>query len=103
MIPLIYAHRSLSRNVHSGNGGQGGKGSGGQDKKVEKPANHNKGVGGSLLAGTRHKQVGPSADPYPAFGEGGSAQGGSVSGGGSGLINVLSGTLGPTRSIVTTE
>jgi hypothetical protein len=64
---------------------------------TKKQASHNKGVGGSSLAGTRHKQgnTAESADPFGAFGEppqDGSEQGGSVSGGDS-LLSILSGML----------
>ena len=74
--------------LETSNSGKGGKGG-----KVEKPHSHNKGVGGSSLAGMPHKQgdtVGESAGPFST--EPGSAQGGSVSGEGGGLLNILSGT-----------
>jgi len=76
------------RNDISGKGGKGGK--------VEKPHDHNNDVGGYSLAGMHHKQgdtVGESAGPFSA--EPGSAQGGSVSGEGGGLLNILSGNGGP--------
>jgi hypothetical protein len=92
MIPLNVITEAHLEIYHSGNGKQGGK--------VDKSANHNKGVGGSSLAGTRQKQgntVGEETDPFSTFGEPGvegvSAQGGSASGGGGGLLSILSGTL----------
>ena len=91
IIPLHTDRRSLSCDDHSGNDGHGGK-----VTDLKKQASHDKGVGGSSLAGTRHKQA-QSAGPFSsAFGEppqGGSEQGGSVSEGGGDFIDILSGTL----------
>jgi hypothetical protein len=92
-IPLHCCdHRSLTSVGHSGNDGHGGK-----TADPKKQESHNNGVGGSSLAGTRHKQ-GNTAESAGALGEfpqSGSQQGGSVSGGSGSLLSIFSGT--PTR------
>jgi len=71
----------------SGNGGHAGE----VEVDSEKPASHIKGVGGSSLAGTRHRQGNTVSQPAGAVSE--SAQGGSVSGG-EGVLNILAGNGG---------